>query len=259
MGSYNELVEIWGNIISPKSERAPTDISIYLNQLQDFFHVGPFYFYVFDTTNTTFEYISENMQSLLGYDPKVLTVAEFIDKIHPEDLNFFIQCENSTVEFIKTITPQQLLNYKISYDYRVRMANGGFIRILQQVVTIDMDLETGMIFKTLGVHTDISHIKSVDFGTEHSILSFIGMKGEKSYIKKIDKNLVIKDDLSQLFTERQKQIIACLMNGMNSKEIAEKLFISRHTVDTHRRSILQILDVTNTHKMILLLSKTGWI
>jgi DNA-binding CsgD family transcriptional regulator len=139
------------------------------------------------------------------------------------------------------------------------MANGGFIRILQQVVTIDMDLETGMIFKTLGVHTDISHIKSVDFGTEHSILSFIGMKGEKSYIKKIDKNLVIKDDLSQLFTERQKQIIACLMNGMNSKEIAEKLFISRHTVDTHRRSILQILDVTNTHKMILLLSKTGWI
>lgn len=39
------------------------------------------------------------------------------------------------------------------------------------------------------------------------------------------------------FTSREKEIIEQLALGLNSYEIADKLFISKHTVDTHKKNI----------------------
>ena len=48
-----------------------------------------------------------------------------------------------------------------------------------------------------------------------------------------------QDDLSQ----REKEIICCVVKGMSNKEIAENLFISVHTVITHRRNIARKLQI----------------
>jgi len=42
---------------------------------------------------------------------------------------------------------------------------------------------------------------------------------------------------------REKEIIACVARGMTNKDIAEKLFLSLHTVITHRRNIARKLEV----------------
>ena len=47
------------------------------------------------------------------------------------------------------------------------------------------------------------------------------------------------DDLSQ----REKEIITCVVKGMANKEIAEHLYISIHTVITHRRNIARKLQI----------------
>ena len=47
------------------------------------------------------------------------------------------------------------------------------------------------------------------------------------------------DDLSQ----REKEIITCVVKGMSNKEIAESLYISIHTVITHRRNIARKLQI----------------
>ena len=44
-------------------------------------------------------------------------------------------------------------------------------------------------------------------------------------------------------SEREKEIIVCLIQGMSNKEIAAKLFISVHTVITHRRNIARKLQI----------------
>lgn len=49
-------------------------------------------------------------------------------------------------------------------------------------------------------------------------------------------------DTSSL-SEREKEIVGCVVRGMTNKEIAEKLFISVHTVITHRRNITRKLQV----------------
>ena len=44
-------------------------------------------------------------------------------------------------------------------------------------------------------------------------------------------------------SQREKEIVGCVVRGMTNKEIAEKLFISVHTVITHRRNITRKLQI----------------
>ena len=47
------------------------------------------------------------------------------------------------------------------------------------------------------------------------------------------------DQLSQ----REKEIVGCIAKGMTSKEIADKLCLSVHTVTTHRRNLPTKLQI----------------
>lgn len=44
-------------------------------------------------------------------------------------------------------------------------------------------------------------------------------------------------------SEREKEVIVCLVQGMSNKEIANRLFISVNTVITHRRNIVRKLQI----------------
>ncbi len=48
---------------------------------------------------------------------------------------------------------------------------------------------------------------------------------------------------TESISEREKEIIVCLVQGMSNKEIAAKLFISVNTVITHRRNITRKLQI----------------
>lgn len=50
----------------------------------------------------------------------------------------------------------------------------------------------------------------------------------------------------QSLTKRETDIIKLLVNGKNSQQIAEELFLSIFTVNTHRKNILHKLGLKNT-------------
>jgi len=58
-----------------------------------------------------------------------------------------------------------------------------------------------------------------------------------------------KTDLPVL-TPREKEILGLIAEGYTNPQIAEKLFVSPFTVDTHRRNLLTKLDVKNTATLI---------
>lgn len=51
-------------------------------------------------------------------------------------------------------------------------------------------------------------------------------------------------------SERELNIIRLLAEGLTSIEIADKLFISEHTVRTHRKNILRKTEFSNTSQLI---------
>ena len=51
-------------------------------------------------------------------------------------------------------------------------------------------------------------------------------------------------------TPRELEILDLLSRGLSSKEIAEKLFISPHTVEYHRRQMFKKTDSRNIAELI---------
>lgn len=47
----------------------------------------------------------------------------------------------------------------------------------------------------------------------------------------------------QALSTREKEIVVCVVKGMTNREIADKLFLSTHTVITHRRNIARKLQI----------------
>ncbi len=52
-----------------------------------------------------------------------------------------------------------------------------------------------------------------------------------------------KDNEQESLSQREKEIITCVVKGMTNKAIADKLFLSIHTVITHRRNIARKLQI----------------
>lgn len=65
-----------------------------------------------------------------------------------------------------------------------------------------------------------------------------------------DGEVVEKEKLDAL-SDREKDILVCITKGMSSKEIADTLFLSVHTVTTHRRNISQKLQIHTTAGLII--------
>ncbi|MCA0430790.1 MAG: response regulator transcription factor [Bacteroidetes bacterium] len=52
-------------------------------------------------------------------------------------------------------------------------------------------------------------------------------------------------------TERESEIIRAIAEGLSNKLIADKLNLSTHTVNTHRKNIMQKLGVNNTAGVVM--------
>lgn len=51
-------------------------------------------------------------------------------------------------------------------------------------------------------------------------------------------------------TRREREIIRLIVQGLTNQEIAEKLFISPRTVDTHRSNLMQKLELRNAAALV---------
>lgn len=58
-------------------------------------------------------------------------------------------------------------------------------------------------------------------------------------------------DKLEVLSDREKDIVVCVAKGMNNKEIADYLFLSVHTVTTHRRNISNKLQIHSTAGLII--------
>jgi len=52
-------------------------------------------------------------------------------------------------------------------------------------------------------------------------------------------------------SEREIEVIRLISDGKTNKEIADQLFLSTHTVNTHRKNIMQKLGIKNTAGIVI--------
>ncbi|WP_234110493.1 LuxR C-terminal-related transcriptional regulator [Chryseobacterium sp. R2A-55] len=248
---YHQALEIWKNVSRGAAHPESISVGDISRKLNAVFHVGPYYYYIFDLGKGSFDYVDDSIKDILGIEPNAFTVPAFFEALHPEDLPYFVGFEKKVSEFFGSLPVEKLNKYKASQDFRIKNANGNYIRILHQVVPFNFS-ERGEVSKSFGIHTEISHLK--DSGEPR--LSFIGLEGEPSFINiRIDESAARKT--LELFSNREREIVKKLCEGFSTDEIAESCFISIHTVRSHRKSILKKAGVNSTNELIIKVIKEG--
>ncbi|MEL6561559.1 MAG: response regulator transcription factor, partial [Bacteroidota bacterium] len=75
--------------------------------------------------------------------------------------------------------------------------------------------------------------------------------GEDYFSREVSKTLItsMKSNTSSQepqLTKREKEVLKLIAKGLSTLEIAEILFVSKHTIDTHRKNLLGKLNIKNS-------------
>lgn len=199
---------------------------------------------VFDLYRRQHIYYSPKYKTVLGWDPeKAVADIEYTNSlIHHDDLPLLLKAGIYSISLgFAMEDKRKSRDYKTVFDYRVRGKNKEYVRIIEQQVPLEFD-RSGNVWLALSM---------VDLSPEHDLtLPFRGMlKNQRTgeiFRLPPDKEIPRTADL----TNREKEILSLIAAGLISKEIADKLFISVNTVNTHRQRIIEKLNVSNTYEAI---------
>lgn len=209
---------------------------------------------VFDMYAGTHVYASENYANLLGYDVEQFLApgtAYFDERIHPEDRFSLLQMGIQMLEFFLFEKKENSEDYKLVNEFRVLGHDDKYLRVIeqQQVLTLD---PKGNFWLALSI-LDLAPMQDVSKGLESALINF--KSGELLSINPTEYQS--NSDAAKQLSPREKEVLGLIQKGFLSKEISEKLFISVHTVNTHRQKILQKLGVDNSMEAVQLANRLG--
>ena len=250
LNGYNEVKKIWSSITTQEDVKDINfDVEAF-KKLLDIFQVGDYYYFIANVRKFMFEMVSPEIEQVLGYTHEEMNMPLFASLMHPDDLPHYLNFEAAITDFFSRISGEKLFKYKVQHDFRIRKADGNYIRVLNQFVIIQHDADD---VRTFVVNTDITRFKK----ETQPILSFIGLEGEPSYYNVDVKNLFVQT--SDVFTKREKEVLKALAEGMSSAGISEALNISKLTVDSHRKNMLRKTGAKSASEMIGLAFANGWV
>jgi DNA-binding NarL/FixJ family response regulator len=164
-------------------------------------------------------------------------------------------------------TGRQLLEYLEEQEIEVILLDISLPDIsgLELCKTIKMNWPNSIIL-ILSNHTERSIImQSIQNGARGYLLKnasineltdgiYRAIDGQLVYSKEIHE-IISKPSEKELLgntsiTKREKQILLMISEGKTSNQIAQELFLSNLTVDTHRKNMLQKFRVKNTAELI---------
>jgi DNA-binding CsgD family transcriptional regulator len=250
-----KVFSVWSernSIYQPKKKELLVEI---IDQIAALFSVGSFYYFIVNFENITMDFVHEGVKDLLGMEPEDFSMENCFEIMHPEDLASMNEKEAVVFDFFFNKIPREdLFLYKTVYVMRFKHSDGTYKTFLHQSSIFSVS-DDGKIEQSLCVHTDITHL---NIPINHNV-SFISSKKQSYHYAKhsgtysiIDENSadLFKIRFKDIFSKREKEIIEILSKGLTFNEIAKKLFVSPHTINTHKKNILNKSRCKNTPELI---------
>ncbi|MCE1200115.1 MAG: response regulator transcription factor [Marinilabiliales bacterium] len=208
---------------------------------------------IFDLSRLHHLYLSSTYQDLLGWDLEqaVLPGNDYIDgRMHPEDMEDLQRVGNQFFGLITKFKREErgsLPHFKLVMDYRTLGKEGKFVRVIEQHKVLEMD-PIGNIWLSMSI---------LDLSPDQDLTSLCRYHLVNTQTG--DLHRFPRMDTAALLSLREQEILQLLAGGLISKQIADKLYISVNTVNTHRQRILEKLSVGNTTEAVQKASRLGLI
>ncbi|MGB5262953.1 MAG: LuxR C-terminal-related transcriptional regulator, partial [Lutimonas sp.] len=186
-------------------------------------------------------------KEMLGIDPAKNNPREMLYRIHPDDLERFGLGRTKLISMEKELYIGQKGSELLSSTFRMFRPDHGYFGILFQCYLFFSPIPYRSVFE-VQVHTNID-----SFGLKDDQFHYYVGK-DISNFRFPDQKLM---DISHQLSTREMEVIRLIEKGLSSKEIAEKLFLSVHTVNTHRGNILKKTEKSNVSDLIYSLKEDG--
>lgn len=229
-----------------------------LMELDQYIPHSSTFFCITNTTTRSFEYVSKNFHPCTGLDTHEMLqkgMTYWWEHMHPDEMHLWLQSLNDLMQF--TMSEIEVLDRKkISYtwNYRIKMQDGNYRPVLQHTTPMYFD-EEGKPVIGLAHYSLLPMINSaLPIQASAKMLNSSG-EYETIYFKTYSVQKLIADQI----TYRERDIIRLVSFGYNTDEIAEKLFISANTVNSHRRNILKKTNCKNTSELVARSIREGMI
>ena len=110
---------------------------------------------------------------------------------------------------------------------------------IRQVLDLGVD---GYLLKTTSLSELQTAIKTVCEGEK-----YYGKAVQQSFINSFSKQNMVQE---VKLTKREKEILTLICEELNTNEIAERLFISNYTVESHRKNLLAKTGAKNVAGLV---------
>ena len=255
--TYQELLEREGdynNITRPKPEVILQNFGFKSIGL----HAQAPVFYVVDYVQKKYLFIDPSCKSLLGYEVEKLLEAgpNYYTRLwHNSDFKIYNnQIFPKKINFLQELSPSSVQDYSFSFNYRIATKAGDFRTVLQRS-TYYLAAADKTPLAAVGFIIDISQYK------EDTKIIFTIEKIDRNYNslakEPIHKSVYTPDIDHTVLTKREVQVLQCIYGGMNSKQIAEKLFVTIETVYSHRKKMLEKTNCHNTPDLLRYATRHG--
>jgi DNA-binding CsgD family transcriptional regulator len=205
------------------------------------------FFFVGDIIKMQINYTSKRSFQMMGIEPDELTPYHFREGVHPDDAQ---RQGLGTTQLFK-MAHQLFIDGKgeelLSINLQMRNSIGHYSNLLIQCYLFFLLTPYKTVY-ILQVHTDIDWIKKNKIGNHY----YVG--NDLSYFRYPDNDLLM---IGNPFSSREFEIIRLIATGLNSEQIASKLFLSVHTVNTHRSNILEKTEKASIPELIYHLKESG--
>lgn len=206
--------------------------------------MSPCLSWILDTRTQSFILISNNIEQVLGYKASSFRQYGLVyvnEIMHPEDKKTIWRQTVDLWKNLQTLPASQKTNFSFSRKFRLRRANGTYITLLEQNSVLQTD-SLGNITHVLSVFSDITDL----IKNNGAANTFPASTNQALILKSKSESLKPDTKLSK----RERQIVRLVAEGYSSKIIADQLFISYHTVNTHRRNIIEKTHTRNTSGLV---------
>jgi DNA-binding CsgD family transcriptional regulator len=205
------------------------------------------FFYIGDILQMHFIYTSRRSMEMMGVAPADLTPYHFYEATHKNDIQRHSLGRAKLFKLAHDLYVAETGYSILSTNYRIRNATGNYTNLLIQLYLYFSTVPYRSVF-LLKIHTNIDWCNKMKYGFHY----YIG--NDLSKFRYPDEELL---GLGIHFTDREFEIIRLISLGLTSEMIAEKIFLSVHTVNTHRRNILEKTGKVTMSELIYELMERG--
>ncbi|MCU0431986.1 MAG: LuxR C-terminal-related transcriptional regulator [Bacteroidia bacterium] len=195
---------------------------------------------------------AEGYERYFGWPDAEMTSEKILEIVHPDDQEAFAKLYYLVLEGLLAMpVPVKSIGH-FCISYRIQTAQGNYVRVLETNNIIESDESTNTPLICL------SQMSRIDFGTPNEkVYYYFVITDKDGSVEIMSEYLKQYNPVVNVFSENELKIVRLMMQGKTSQEIADTIFLSKHTIDKYRKNLLEKTGSANSASLILHMQSVG--